>query len=66
MVRTLDGKVKLRIPPGTQPGTVLRLAGKGVLYRGTRGDQYVHVDVSVPESLTEEQKKLWQKLKESG
>jgi molecular chaperone DnaJ len=66
MIRTLDGKVKLRIPAGTQPGTVLRLAGKGVLYRGARGDQYVHVDVSIPETLTEEQKRLWQKLKESG
>ncbi len=66
MIRTLDGRVKLHIPPGTQPGTVLRLAGKGVLYRGARGDQYVHVDVSIPESLTEEQKRLWQKLKETG
>ena len=66
MIRTLDGRVKLRIPQGTQPGTVLRLAEKGVLYRGARGDQYVHVDISIPESLTEEQKRLWQKLKETG
>jgi molecular chaperone DnaJ len=66
MVRTLDGKVKLRIPAGTQPGTVLRLAGKGVLYRGARGDQYVHVEVRIPDSLTEEQKNLWQRLKETS
>jgi molecular chaperone DnaJ len=66
MIRTLDGRVKLRIPPGTQPGAVLRLAGKGVLYRGARGHQYVHVDVSVPVDLTEEQKQLWRRLRDTG
>ena len=64
MIRTLDGKVKLKVPPGTQPGTVLRLAGKGIIYRGMRGDQLVHIEVGIPESLTEEEKSIWKKLRE--
>ena len=65
-VPTLDGKVKYTMPEGTQPGTVFRLRGKGIPYlRGTgRGDQYVTVDVVIPQDLTEEQKELLRKLGE--
>ena len=57
-VPTLDGKVKLTIPEGTQPGAVFRLRGKGIPYlRGSgRGDQFVSVNVSVPKNLTGAQK----------
>lgn len=53
-VPTLDGKVKLNIPEGTQPGSVFRLRGKGIPYlRGSgRGDQFVTVSVAVPKNLT--------------
>lgn len=61
-IRTLDGKVVLNIHPGTQPGTVLRIPGKGVPYRGTKGDQLVHVEVSLPKSLSDEEKVIWEKL----
>ena len=49
-VPTLDGKVKLTIPEGTQPGAVFRLRGKGIPYlRGSgRGDQFVSVNITVP------------------
>ena len=59
-VPTLDGKVKLTIPEGTQPGAVFRLRGKGIPYlRGTgRGDQFVTVDIKVPKNLTSSQKEL--------
>ena len=59
-VPTLDGKVKYSIPEGTQTGTMFRLRGKGIqsLRGGGRGDQYVTVSVSVPTSLTSEQKEL--------
>ena len=59
-VPTLDGKVKLNIPEGTQPGTVFRLKGKGIPYlRGSgRGDQFVSVQVKVPKNLTSSQKEL--------
>jgi molecular chaperone DnaJ len=61
-IRTLDGKIVLKIHPGTQPETVMRIPGKGVPYRGTKGDQLVHVEVKVPESISEEERGLWEKL----
>ena len=59
-VPTLDGKVKLTIPEGTQPGAVFRLKGRGIPYlRGTgRGDQFVSVNVAVPKNLNSNQKEL--------
>jgi molecular chaperone DnaJ len=58
-VPTLDGRVKLKVPPGTQSGAVLRLRGKGIP-RGTgmRGDQLVRVTVETPTQLTERQRQL--------
>jgi molecular chaperone DnaJ len=51
-VRTVDDKqVMLRIPPATQPGTRFRIKGQGIEKGGSRGDQYVKVDVKVPEKL---------------
>ena len=57
-VPTLDGKVKLNIPEGTQTGTTFRLKGKGVpfLRNGGRGDQFVTVKVAVPRGLSLAQK----------
>lgn len=57
-VPTLDGKVKLNIPEGTQTGTTFRLKGKGVpfLRNGGRGDQFVTVKVAVPKGLSSAQK----------
>lgn len=59
-VETIDGKVMIRIPAGTQPGTTMRLKGKGVSHiHGTgRGDQYVRIKVLIPKSLTKKQKEL--------
>ncbi len=51
-VATIDGRVKYRIPAGTQSGTTFRLRGKGVPGRGGRGDQYVTVLVETPRNLT--------------
>lgn len=66
MVRTLDGRVKLKVPPGTQPGSVFRLRGKGVIHNGITGDQLVTVKVKLPEKLTDAEKMLWEKIKEEG
>lgn len=63
-VPTLEGKTELTIPPGTQPGTVLKVPRKGYLNvqgRG-RGDLFVHVQVTVPTDLTDEQRKLLKQL----
>ena len=59
-VPTLDGKVKLTIPEGTQPDAVFRMRGKGIPYlRGSgRGDQFVTIRIAVPKSLTSAQKEL--------
>lgn len=59
-VPTLDGRVKLRIPEGTQPGTTFRLKDKGIPHlRGHgRGDQHVKVKVIIPQKLNERQREL--------
>jgi molecular chaperone DnaJ len=63
-VPTLDGRGKLRVPAGTQPGTVLRIKGKGVPRRGNlgRGDQRVEVAIEVPTRLTERQHRMLEEL----
>ena len=59
-VETVEGKVKIRIPQGTQPETLIRLRGKGVkMLRGTgHGDHYVRIKITIPKNLTGRQKEL--------
>ena len=59
-VPTLDGDVEVKVPPGTQPGNVLRLVDKGVthLHGHGRGDQLIRVSVKVPKKLTKQQEEL--------
>ena len=65
-VPTLDGKAKLKIPAGTQTGTIFRLRGKGVprLHGWGRGNQLVGIVVQTPTKLTRRQKKLLDELAE--
>jgi len=65
-VPTLDGRANLKIAPGTQSGTVLRMRGKGVkaLHGGSRGDQHVRVIVEVPTNLNSEQKEALENFAE--
>jgi len=66
-VRTVDGKVDLKIPPGTQSGTKFRLREKGIEADGSKGDQYVEVLVEIPEKISEKQKKFMEEFaKDSG
>jgi len=67
IVPTLDGKVKYKIPAGTQSGKQFRLKGKGVhvLNGYGRGDHYVRVVIDIPKNLTAEQKNLLQKFEDS-
>lgn len=67
-VPTLEGKEKLRIPEGTQPGTVFRIRGKGVPHISGfgRGDQHVRVKVIIPGRLSEKQKELLQEFARLG
>lgn len=59
-VPTLYGDVKLTVPPGTQPGTLFKIKGKGLPKMGAwgKGDEYVKVNVSIPTNLTGAQKEL--------
>lgn len=68
-VPTVDGKAKITIEPGTQPGTILRLKGKGVPevqgYRNNRGDEIINISIYIPETLSKEEKEFFQKMKKS-
>ena len=66
-VPTVDGKAKINIEPGTQPGTVLRLKGKGIpevqgYNRGQKGDEVINISVYIPETLNKEEKEIMKKL----
>jgi molecular chaperone DnaJ len=62
-VRTIHGgKVVLTVPAGTQPGRKFRLAGQGIEKGDKRGDQYVRIDVEIPESLAPEQAELFKEF----
>ena len=66
-VPTLNGKVKVKIPPGTQSGKIFRLRGKGIkdLNTSITGDQLIHVNIWTPKKLTSEEEKLLIQLKMS-
>ena len=62
---TLDGKVKITIPPGTQSGKIFRLQGKGLpsIQSYGVGDLLVHVNVWTPKKLNDEERTLLEKLR---
>ncbi len=66
-VPTIEGKVKVKIEPGTQPSKVLRLRGKGLpsVNRYGTGDLLVNIGIYIPENLSKEEKKQIEKLKSS-
>jgi len=63
-IETVEGPVKIRIPAGTQPGTQIRLKGKGVKHVSghARGDHYVIIRLHIPTRLSRDQKKLLEEL----
>jgi molecular chaperone DnaJ len=66
-IPTIDGKVKVTIDSGTQPGKVLRLRGKGLpsLNGYGKGDIVINVSVYIPETLSKEEKKTIERFRES-
>ncbi len=66
-VPTLNGKVSIKIPEGTQAGKVFRLKGKGLpsINSYGKGDQLVHISVWTPQKLSKEERKIVEKLQES-
>lgn len=67
-VPTLEGSAAVTIPPGTQPGTVLRLRGKGLPEFGerSRGDLYLRIEVQVPQRLSSEERALYERLRQAN
>lgn len=68
-VPTLDDKqLSLKIPPGTRPGTKMRMSGHGLPHMkgNKKGDLYVKIQIKLPRQLTDEQKKLIEQLAEMG
>jgi len=65
-VPTVDGSLSLRIKPGTQPGTMVRLRGKGIRSPrgGGTGDEYVRLQVTVPSRLTRRQREILEEFEE--
>jgi molecular chaperone DnaJ len=63
-VPTLDGKAKLKIPPGTSSGQIFRLKGKGIVNRKGfgRGDEHVRVLVETPKKLSRQQRELLERF----
>lgn len=66
-VPTIDGRAKIKVPPGTQSGKVFRLKGKGfpAVNSYEKGDQLVHINVWTPQNLSSEEKAMLEKLSHS-
>lgn len=68
-IPTIDGRARIKIAPGTQPGTALRLRGKGLPavqgYGYGTGDIVVNISVYIPENLSQKEKKIFEELKET-
>lgn len=65
VVPTLDGSIKLRIPPGTENGQKLRVRGRGLPKgkTGERGDFFVTIHIVLPDHVSDAERALWEKLR---
>ena len=66
-VPTIDGRAKIKIPPGTQSGKIFRLKGKGfpAVNSYEKGDQLIHINVWTPQHLSADEKSMLEKLSHS-
>jgi molecular chaperone DnaJ len=66
-VPTIDGKAKIKIPPGTQSGKIFRLKGKGfpAVNSYEKGDQLIHVNIWTPQNISNEEKTMLEKMQQS-
>jgi curved DNA-binding protein len=67
-VPTIENEIKIRIRPGTQSGTMMRLREHGVphLHGRGKGDEYIRINVLIPEKLTREQKDIIEEMRNGG
>jgi molecular chaperone DnaJ len=66
-IPTIDGKVKVKLDPGTQPGKILRLKGKGLpeINSYNKGDLLVRINIYIPKEISREEVKQVEKLRDS-
>src|SRR6187455_323241 len=67
-VPTIDGRAKIKIPPGTQSGKIFRLKGKGFpsVNSYEKGDQLIHVNIWTPQHVNNEEKSMLEKMQDSA
>jgi len=66
-VPTIEEKIKIEVPAGSESGSLIRLSGKGIPHlHGGKGDMYVRLKVRTPKRLTPKQKKLIEELRKEG
>lgn len=67
-VPTIDGRAKIKIPPGTQGGKIFRLKGKGfpAINSNEKGDQLIHINVWTPQDISKDEKEAIEKFRESA
>jgi curved DNA-binding protein len=65
---TLDGSIKLRVPAGSDNGRQLRVRGRGLPKgkSGERGDFFVTINILVPTNVSDEERRLWEQLRNSS
>ncbi|MBT4020826.1 molecular chaperone DnaJ [Candidatus Peribacteria bacterium] len=66
-IETFSGKVTVKIPPGTQPGQILRMKGKGmpILNTSRFGDLFVIISIEVPKKINRKERGMWESLRKS-
>ena len=64
-IPTLDGTTKIKVPPGTQPGTTMKLSGRGVETAAVTGDLLVTIDVAVPLKVTDAERRALEALRDA-
>jgi molecular chaperone DnaJ len=67
-VPTIDGKAKIKIPPGTQSGKIFRLKGKGFpeVNGYQKGDELIHVNVWTPQNVNTEERSMLERMSDSN
>jgi DnaJ-class molecular chaperone len=63
-IKTIDGKIKIKIPERSKPNDILRIRQKGMKMNGNRGDLMLSINLEMPNVVTDEYKEVLEKLKE--
>ena len=62
-IKTIDGVVSIKFNKGSKIGTTLKVAGKGMKYKGKSGNMYIEIEAQIPTEISDEERELLEKLK---